>query len=116
MNTYAFDETGKCICVVHGVFDYDAPVVVQADGKTDPNLVWYDYATGQIAPRTAFPLEVTTNTVSGIPAGTTAFIGPDQFIIDDGVFTIEVDLPQTVLVHLEHVRHLMTDVEVPCEV
>jgi hypothetical protein len=116
MNTVAFDADGRCLFVLNDYLETtDAAFVVHTEETVNPNQVWYDAVTQTIKPRLPLPNGVQPNEVIGLPAGTTAYVGTEQMLVDDGVLELEVEYPQTVKVVLTHVRYLDAEVEVPCE-
>lgn len=120
MITMVFDETGKCVCTVDDVLEADmfpgAAAVVQVSTKFYPDQVWYDFARSAVVAKTPMRVQVTTNTVSGIPQGTTALVSGSLLVVNDGTLELEVTYPQTIQVVLSHLRHIERVVEVPCEV
>lgn len=117
MNTYAFDETGRCICTADSevAFDDAAKVIVSPE-RHRPDDIWFDFDGDALRIKTALQCQVATNTISGLPASTVVEINGLEIQVDDGVFELEVSAPQTVRVGLRHVRHMHRFVEVPCEV
>lgn len=116
MNTYVFDATGECVCVINERMEYAGKTVVYREEAFSPNLVWYDHAKEAMQFKTEMELVITANTISGIPEGATVTVGSESHIVNDGAFEIEVSLPQVVRVLITHLKHTMQEVEVPCEV
>lgn len=120
MITMVFDEAGKCVCTVDDVVAPDmfpgAAAVVQVSTAFHPDQVWYDFVKNAVVAKSPMRVEVTTNTVSGIPQGTTAIVSGSLFVVNDGTLELEVTYPQTIQVVLSHLRHTQKVVEVPCEV
>lgn len=116
MNTFVFDETGECVCVINEEMAYEGKTLVYREDHFSPNLVWYDHAEGKMKFKAPMELTITPNTITGIPVGTSVAVGTQWSVVDDGEFHIEVSLPQTVRVVLSHIQYQLTEVEVPCEV
>ena len=116
MKTYAFDEAGRCLWKADQQISAEDVTAVYSELDADPNEVWYNIENESIEYCPPFVVQVSTNKIEGIPAGTTLTINGARVQVDDGVFEIEVAMPQTVRVSLENLRYLMTEVEVPCEV
>lgn len=120
MNTYVFDEAGKCLMQLNYFAeqeDFESNRrVVHSNVEHDPNHIWFDYENNRLDQKTPFQEVVTTNTISNLPAGTILEIAGLEAEVDDGEVTIEVGAPQTVRVGLRHVRHHHKFVEVQCEV
>lgn len=118
--TMVFDESGKCVCSVDDRLERDmfpgAAAVVHVGVKFTPDEVWYDFERSTMVSKTQMRVTVATNTVSGIPPGTTAIVSGSLLVVNDGVLELEVTYPQTIQVVLSHLRHKQLTVEVPCEV
>lgn len=115
MSVAFFETTGKCLGIVDGNGEIpDAAASASVPHGTSPNSIWYDGA--EVQPKTPFEVQVSPNTVSGIPAGTEAVLTSSVVVVDDGTLELEVDYAQTVRVTLLHPRHYETSVGVPCEV
>lgn len=116
MNTYVFDATGRCICAANYEVDGgDAPAVVHSDVNYAPEDIYYDFTTGEIAATGEFDVTVSTNTVTGLPVGTTVYFGQGEEVVDDGEITLSVSLPDTVSLLLSHPAYHNQIVQVPCE-
>ena len=89
--------------------------VVHASEPINPNAVWYDHDFGEMITRSPFRVLVSSNKIENIPVGTTAYIGLESIVVDDGTLEFDVAYPQQLRVVLTHVRHTDTIVEVPCE-
>ena len=116
MKTYAFNESGRCLWKADLQIDAEDVAVVYSELEADPNEIWYNIENERIEYRPPFAVQISTNKIENIPVGTTLTIEGVEVLVNDGVFEIEVDMPQTVRVSLENLRYLMTEVEVPCEV
>lgn len=117
MNTVAFDASGRCLFVVNAELSApDAAAVIYTDSAVDPNSVWYDHENQSMRTRTPVPCTVATNQVSGLPIGTTVYVGNEQIVVEDGSIDFDVAYSQQLRVVLTHVKHIDTVVEVPCEV
>jgi hypothetical protein len=117
MNTIAFDSDGRCLWVLNAEIPApDAAAVVYTESLVDANAVWYDHSGQAMKTRTTCPHAVTTNQISGLPVGTTVYVGNERVAVDDGAIEFDVAYAQQLRVVLSHVRHLDTVVEVPCEV
>lgn len=117
MNTVAFDASGRCLFVVNAELSVpDAAAVVHTNSIVDVNAVWYDHENQAMRTRTPIPHAVATNQVSGLPVGTTVYVGNEQVVVDDGAIDFDVAFSQQLRVVLTHVRYIDTTVEVPCEV
>jgi hypothetical protein len=119
MITFAFDSSGKSMYSLNKVVQPedlpDAAYVVHMPVDTDVNSVWYDVENSRVGFKTAIQPTITTNTVSGLPAGTTVALGADLVEVADGEIVFEVIYPQTLQVILFHPRYADTVIEVPCE-
>lgn len=116
----AFDSAGRCKYVVDGELDtidfsQEAAVVV-LENTVSPDSIWYDHETGQMRGKAPFPVSVSNNKIEGVPAGTTARVGDETFLVDTGVIELEVDYPEVVRVWMSHIRYLDVMLEVPCEI
>lgn len=116
MKTYAFNVSGRCLWKADLQIDAEDVTTVYSEFDADPNAIWYDIKNKRIEHRHSFPVQISTNKIENIPIGTTLTIEGVEVLVNDGVFEIEVDMPQTVHVFLDNLRFLMTEVEVPCEV
>lgn len=116
MNTFVFDESGECVCVINEEMSYEGKTVVHREENYSPNDVWYDHLAGEMKFKREMPLVIAANTITGIPVGTSVAIGSQWLVVNDGEFHIEVTMPQSVRVVLTHVQYRLTEVEVPCEV
>lgn len=116
MKTYAFNESGRCLWKADLQIDAEDVATVFSDFDADPNKIWYDSKNQRIEYRSPFAVRISTNKIENIPIGTTLTIEGVEVLVNDGVFEIEVDMPQTVHVFLDNLRYLMAEVEVPCEV
>lgn len=118
MNTAYFRADGACIGIIDGegveMEIPDAAHVVSVAADVSPNLIWCD-ENGIVHPKNKFEITVATNTISGIPVGTRAHLPNESVDIDDSTLELEVAMPTTMLVILEHPRYLTEQVEVPCE-
>jgi len=120
MITFAFDATGKCVCSVNKAvgadFFPDALYVVQMPVNTDVNSVWYDVENGRVGFKKPLQVTVSTNRVSGLPAGSKVAVDGELRNVESGSIEFEVDYPQLLKVVVFNLKHLDTVVEVPCEV
>lgn len=117
MNTVAFDSDGRCLWVVNAELSApDAAAVIYTESLVDPNAVWYDHSSQTMKTRTVCPHAITTNKISGLPAGAVVIVDGEQVSVDDGVIEFDVAYAQQLRVVLSHVKHIDTIVEVPCEV
>lgn len=114
-----FDQDGRCKYVLDGdpsSVDVSSELaVVHASEPINPNAVWYDHDFGEMITRSPFRVLVSSNKIENIPVGTTAYIGLESIVVDDGTLEFDVVYPQQLRVVLTHVRHTDTIVEVPCE-
>lgn len=111
-----FDSSGCCTGVVNSDLDRGAPdsgYLFKSSTPVDPNLVYSDGV--YILQKSNMTLEVSSNVISGIPEGSTAYIGMDTYTVAGGSIELEVDFPSTVLVILEHVMYLTKEILVQCE-
>jgi hypothetical protein len=115
-----FDADGRCKYVLDGspgsVDVSTEAAVVYVEENVNPNTVWYDHVFGEMITRSPFRVLVSSNKIENIPVGTTAYIGLESIVVNDGAIEFDVAYPQQIRVVLIHVRHMDTIVEVPCEV
>ena len=114
-----FDADGRCKYVLDGspgsVDVSTEAAVVYVEENVNPNTVWYDHVFGEMITRSPFRVLVSSNKIENIPVGTTAYIGLESIVVNDGAIEFDVAYPQQLRVVLTHVRHTDTIVEVPCE-
>lgn len=119
MNSLVFDQNGSCLYAMnYEVYQEDYPSaakVLHLDVEHNPNDVWYDFEKNRLDQKTEFEEVVTANAISNLPVGTVVEIGDESIVVDDGVFELEVAMPQTVRLSITHVRHHRKFLEVPCE-
>ena len=119
MNTLVFDELGRCICAANveiGAENFPgASFFVNVPLPVEANTVYYDIGAKQVRQRTQMAYQITTNTISGLPAGTKAIVKGELLTVDDGSLELDVLHPENVRVLLMHVKFYDTEVEVPCE-
>jgi hypothetical protein len=119
MNSLVFDHDGSCLCAMnYEVYPEDYPSaakVLHLDVEHNPNDVWYDFEKDRLDQKTPFEEVITTNTVSNLPVGTVVEVADESIVVDDGVFELEVTMPQTVYLSISHVRHHRKFLEVACE-
>ena len=116
MKTYAFNESGRCLWRADLHIAAEDVTTVYSELDAHPNKIWYDIENQRIEHRYPFAVQISTNKIENIPVGTTLTIDGAELQVNDGVFEIEVDMPQTANVLLENLRYFMTEVEVPCEI
>jgi hypothetical protein len=116
MNTYVFDQTGRCMYSASVPVEHEGCVVIHAEETLDPNVIWYDHAEGKMLGKTVMPVTIFVNRIEDIPAGSTVLCKGQVFTVDDGVFEIDVAMPEVVPVTIMHVSHLTFEAEVQCEV
>ena len=74
-----------------------------------------DLETGEPLPLLIFDVSLSLNTINGLPPGTTATVRGDMLMVDDGVLEIEVNMPATIPVTLNHPLYEEETIEVICE-
>ena len=117
MKTYIFDQSGRCTCAANSELPLDnledGLVGVHSESFYNPNAIYYD---GEIKFTQPFNVNVSTNLITGIPAGTDAFIDGNRQVVDDGSLELEVAFNSTVHVVLIHPHYQTIGLEVTCEV
>jgi hypothetical protein len=120
MNTFFFDDDGKCLYSMNYIVDAeaypDAGKVLHVEDELDPNEIWYDFGMSRLTNKTAFEETVVTNEIRNLPVGTFASVNGSTVVVDDGSLELEVSVSQDVPVLLSHVSRHTKQVEVPCEV
>lgn len=117
MNTYVFDQSGRCTCAANTALSLEnldeGLTGVHSESVYDPNGIYFD---GTIKPRKQFDLVVSTNLVTGLPVGTEVFIDGVREVVDDGSLELEVMFNSVVMAVLIHPHYETMSVEVTCEV
>lgn len=85
------------------------------EGGHDNTYVYIDPQTLEPVPLLTFDVEIVGNQITGIPAGTEAYVWGQMEVVDDGELTIEVEDPLEVRVTLHHPLYTPLTLEVNCE-
>lgn len=116
MSTAYFDEEGRLLCLTVLGSDMDPPTgtefTIEDLETTDPNAIYYDLTTQAVAEKQAFPITVSRNLISGIPAGTKACFGDGSEIVDDGSIEFVANVEGTEFVMLVHPHYINQEIEV----
>lgn len=116
MNTYIFNQDGRCICAANSELPSDdvpaGATAVHSEISYRPDDIYFDNG---ICPIKEFAVTVASNRVANIPAGTRAMVGAASEIVNDGILELDVNYPTIVRVVLDHPHYRMKAVEVPCE-
>lgn len=117
MNTYVFDQSGRCTCTANIAMPLDdlndGLIGIHSEAVYDPAEIYFD---GEIRPVKQFDLVASTNLVTGLPVGTEVFIESSRQVVDDGSLELEVTFNNVVTAVLIHPHYETRTVEVPCEV
>lgn len=112
-----FNTDGKCVSIVANTstpksLTDDIPYCAVLAEGIEPRDIFYDSVDDNVKLRASYNTLVDGNTIRNIPAGTTAVIGSESYVIDDGSLTVEANLSSLVPVILHNVRYKDTIVEV----
>ncbi|MBT0668403.1 hypothetical protein HT136_08475 [Novosphingobium profundi] len=116
MTHYAyFKSDGSLLSVCSKQADYrDASVIeVEVPEGTSGNSIYLDLATMSIKEKEPFALTIEYNKLSNLPTGTHIIMKEGEFTVDDGSIEFDADVPESLMVFLNHPCFLSTHIEVP---
>lgn len=114
MRNAFFDDMGRTLAIADGVImgpPTDTAFEAEVALEDTVNDIYFDIVTGAVKARLPFDLTIQRNKISGIPAGTTAFIG-DFELVNDGEIEFIADVEETLRVSLDHPHYLFQNVNV----
>lgn len=105
MKVAFFDASGRLLLIADGVGmtpPDDAAYQTEVGPDATANNIYLDTALQKVEFKQAFPIAVSRNLVTGIPAGTEATFYGEPEIVNDGAIEFEADVEETLQITLEH--------------
>lgn len=122
-----YDDAGQIVSTIVGPAQEYGQDILDKEGKRwlflegvtslDPLQAYVDVADGTVKPREPMPLSIEGGTISGIPAGSVAYISCADHLqasetIDDGTIELEAATPAAYRVLLTCAGYLPAEIEI----
>lgn len=107
------DGTIQTISSKRSLYSDETIIELEVPDLTHPNAIYLDLETTTVCDRMAFHLEISFNSVKGVPLGTVATLPAGQFTITDGEMEFDADVRETVWMHLDHPHYVAQYISIP---
>lgn len=109
-----FKADGTTLAISRNEIEYQDSSVIVAElpDLLNANLIYLDLETYKVKARQPFPIEVSYNLISNVPARTSVTFNDEVLTVDDSSIEFEADTPERLILFLYHPHFIEQCIEV----